>query len=286
MNRFILPALIFFATPLAADPLRVVTDIAPVHSLVSTVMGDLAEPDLLLPQGAEPHDFQLRPSQMRALSQADLVFWVGPDLTPWLERALTGVSPADPVALMDAPGTIVRKTDHALDPHAWLSPENGAVWLGEIAETLAQQDPENADLYRANAAEARARLEQTETEIEAQLAPIRDHGFIVFHDAYGYFTSHFALSPLGAVRESDSAPPSAARMTEINKLLASGKVRCAFAEATEDQDMMRDLVDGTDVGFGVLDPNGASLSPGPNLYFQLLRSQANALSDCLSGTQD
>ena len=67
----------------------------------------------------------------------------------------------------------------------------------DSGKTLAQQDPENADLYRANAAEARARLEQTETEIEAQLAPIRDHGFIVFHDAYGYFTSHFALSPLG-----------------------------------------------------------------------------------------
>ena len=308
MNRFTLPALFLSATPLAADPPRVVTDIAPVHSLVATVMGDLAEPHLLLPQGADPHAFQMRPSQMRALSQADLVFWVGEELTPWLERALTGVSSAYPVALLDVPGTILREADHthgdheaesldkqdhdatkehddhdahAHDPHAWLSPANGAAWLNEIAETLAQHDPENAELYRANAADAQSRLQQVEAEIEALLAPVRDHGYIVFHGAYGYFSDHYDLSSLGAVRESDSAPPSAARLAEISALLSSGKVHCAFVDATEGQDMMRGLVDGTEVGFGVLDPNGASLQSGPDLYFQLLRAQADALAGCL-----
>ena len=64
------------AAPAHAETPRVIADIAPVHSLVAAVMGDVASPDLLLPQRADPHAFQMRPSQMRALSQADLVFWV------------------------------------------------------------------------------------------------------------------------------------------------------------------------------------------------------------------
>ncbi len=309
MNRYTLPLFLLSATPLAAEPPRVVADIAPVHSLVAMVMGDLARPDLLLPQGADPHAFQMRPSQMRALSQSDLVFWVGSDLTPWLERALTGDTTAHTVALLDLPGTHLREADHshdghehddhsdhddhdndedhdghAHDPHAWLSPENGAVWLHEIAETLARHDPGNAGQYRANAADALVRLQQTDIEITALLDPVRERGFIVFHDAYGYFTDHYALSSLGAVRESDSAPPSAARLAEIDELLNNGQVHCVFAEAAEGQDMMRDLVDGTNIGFGVLDPNGSSLTPGPTLYTDLLRGQADAIAECLGDT--
>ncbi|GHE87623.1 zinc ABC transporter substrate-binding protein [Aliiroseovarius zhejiangensis] len=304
MHRFTLPALFLSATPLAADPPRVVTDIAPVHSLVATVMGDLAQPELLLPQGADPHAFQMRPSQMRALSQADLVFWVGAELTPWLERALPGDGTSRTVALLDLPSTHLREASHshdahddhsdhddhekddshdghAHDPHAWLSPENGAVWLTEIAEALAHHDPENAEQYRANAADALARLQQIDTEIATLLDPVRNQGFVVFHDAYGYFTDHYGLSSLGAVRESDSAPPSAARLAEIEELLNNGRVACVFAEAAEGQDMMRDLVDGTDIGFGVLDPNGSNLPPGPNLYTDLLQGQAGAIAECL-----
>ena len=96
------PALTF---PAMAEVPRVVTDIPPVHSLVAQVMGDLGQPDLLLEKGANAHSFQLRPSQAAGLQEAGLVVWIGPEMTPWLDRALAGTSTAKELRLLAAEGT-------------------------------------------------------------------------------------------------------------------------------------------------------------------------------------
>lgn len=75
------------ATSALCEPV-VVTDIPVVHSLAAQVMAGVADPTLLVDKGGDPHNYQLRPSQARALTNADVVFWVGPELTPWLEQAL------------------------------------------------------------------------------------------------------------------------------------------------------------------------------------------------------
>lgn len=79
-----------------ADVPRVITDIAPIHSLTAQVMGDLGQPDVLLPPGADPHDYALRPSDAERLGAADLVIWVGESLTPWLEEPLETLAPQAP----------------------------------------------------------------------------------------------------------------------------------------------------------------------------------------------
>lgn len=94
------------STPAAADAPRVVTDIAPVHSLVAAVMEGVATPDLIVPPTASPHGFSMRPSQAAAIEKANLVFWMGKELTPWLETSLDNLAQgADIVALLDAEGT-------------------------------------------------------------------------------------------------------------------------------------------------------------------------------------
>lgn len=95
--------------PAMAEVPRVVTDIHPVHSLVAQVMGDLGQPELLLDRGASEHNFQLRPSQAAGLAEADLVIWIGPELTPWLDRALSGLGEgSETLALLTVPGTETR----------------------------------------------------------------------------------------------------------------------------------------------------------------------------------
>jgi len=116
------------ALPAMAEVPRVITDIHPVHSLVAQVMGDLGTPELLLEKGASEHDFQLRPSQAAGLADADLVVWIGPELTPWLERALAGLGEgSSQLALIDLPGTETRQfsesgAHHAEDAH---DPDHG-----------------------------------------------------------------------------------------------------------------------------------------------------------------
>jgi len=104
------------ATPIAAKDLNVVTDFAVTHSLVSMVMGDVGKPDLLLDRGGDPHSFQLRPSQARALADANLIFWVGEDLTPWMARALSGIeAQGEVVTLLQANGLHLQKFAHGHD---------------------------------------------------------------------------------------------------------------------------------------------------------------------------
>ena len=111
MRYIISPAIatLAFSLPGLAEVPKVITDIHPVHALVAQVMGDLGTPDLLLERGASEHDFQLRPSQAAALADADLVVWIGPELTPWLDRALDGIGESGAhLGLLAVPGTETR----------------------------------------------------------------------------------------------------------------------------------------------------------------------------------
>jgi zinc transport system substrate-binding protein len=115
------------AVPARAEVPAVVTDIPPVHALVSQVMGDLGTPTLLLTRGASEHDFQLRPSQAAAVAEAGLVVWIGPELTPWLDRALEGLGSGQDLRLLSVPETLVKPysdtgahgghDDHGHDDH-------------------------------------------------------------------------------------------------------------------------------------------------------------------------
>ncbi|WP_317673437.1 zinc ABC transporter substrate-binding protein [Thioclava sp. A2] len=288
------------ALPLAAqaEAPHVVTDLPAVHSLVSQVMGELGAPELLLGAGASAHSYQLRPSQARSLQSADLVFWIGPEMTPWLERTLNSLGEgATQVALIDREGTTLREFaeeedehheedehDHGtIDPHAWLDPTNAQHWLGVIAGALSQQDPENRPTYEVNAQKAAAAIAALDAQLTADLAMAQDTPFIVFHDAYGYFTSHFGLQNAGSVALGDAAAPGVARISALRQTLEDSGAACAFPEAQHDPKQMELLIEGTSVRLGgALDPSGSSLEPGPALYGQLLEKMSETLIACLS----
>lgn len=279
----------------------VVTDIPPVHALVAQVMGDLGEPVLLLTKGASEHDFQLRPSQAQALSDAGLVVWIGPELTPWLDRALAGLGDAPSLPLLDAPETGRRAfsadgahmhDDHDAhseasdaDPHAWLDPANAKIWLDLIAAKLSQLDPANAATYAANAAQAQTRIDALDARIASQLAPVKDRPIVVYHDAYGYFAAHFGLQIVGSVALGDATAPGAAKLAALQQTLSGGQATCLFPEAQHDPALALQLVQGTSLRLGAaLDPVGSTLTPGPDAYDALLSGLATAITDCLTQT--
>ncbi|TCM85821.1 zinc ABC transporter substrate-binding protein [Rhodovulum steppense] len=305
-------ALVLTAAPALAAPPSVMTDIPAVHALTAAVMGDLGTPDILLDKGADPHHFQLRPSQARALSEADLVLWIGPRLTPWLERAIAGVGlSGESVALLDLPGTFRRDFgdkgghdhdhghdhghDHAheaaethdhtgLDPHAWLDPENGRVWTRAIADRLAALDPDNAATYAANAEATLAAIDAAEAETRDLLAPVGDAPIMVFHDAYGYFADHFGITVAGSIALGDAASPGAGRLADLRDQLREGGIACIFPEAQHDPAHVTAIVEGTDTRIGgLLDPSGSTMEFGPGLYPALLTGLARTIADCVAG---
>lgn len=288
------------ATSAAAEVPQVVTDTPVVHSLVASVMGDLGTPGVLLTGGADAHDFQLRPSQRGELGAADVVFWIGPEMTPWLDRALEAAAPGRSVALLQVDGTRLRPFDDAeapgddhedehdhdhgaTDPHAWLDPANAALWLDTIAQTLADMDGEHADTYRANAVAAKAAIAAVVATIEADLAATRRAPVVVSHDALGYFADRFGLTIAERISEGDAATPGAAHLSAIRALLEQGGAACVFPEAGSDPKIIAALAEGTSARIGrPLDPEGRAQEPGPGLYGAVLEGTAAAFRDCLA----
>jgi zinc transport system substrate-binding protein len=275
----------------------VITDIPAVESLTAQVMGDLGQPTLLLDRGADAHSFQLRPSQTRELAEADLVIWIGPGMTPWLDRALTGLAPdASQLRLLDAPGTIHRSFEEAgdhghghdhdhdhgpTDPHAWLSPANAQTWLALIAAELARLDPANAAAYQQNATRAAADIAVLDAKLQATLAPVTDIPFVVFHDAYGYFADHYGLTIAGTVALGDAAAPGAAHLAALRDRMAGAA--CIFPEAQHDPKLVETLAADTGIRLGgALDPEGATQPPGPQAYGAILSGLAQTITECLS----
>ncbi|SFM43692.1 zinc transport system substrate-binding protein [Ectothiorhodospira mobilis] len=291
----------------AAAP-QVVTSIAPIHNLVHGVMEGVAEPVRLVPPGASPHTYRLRPSDMRRLHEADVVVWIGPEMETFLVRPLA-TAPQDlvRVSLMEDADLIVHPRregglwehrahgdgdarghddpghDHRdVDTHVWLSPENAARITRHVAAVLARTDPDNAQRYRANRERILAELQALDAQIAKRLAPVRERPFIVFHDAYQYFERHYDLHPAGSITLDPSRSVGARRIHEIRERIRGAGALCVFVEPQFEPDLVHTLVEGTDARTGVLDPLGAELPPGVESYYRLLRDLADHLVDCLS----
>ena len=155
------------------------------------------------------------------------------------------------------------------------------IWLPEIARQLADADPENAATYRANSEAAMARIATLQTEISGRLDGLAA-GYVVYHDAYGYFTDRFDLPAAGAITDGDATPPGARRLAELQATGKEQNVRCLFTEPQFDRRSAERLAETLGAKIGVLDPVGSTLEPGPALYTDLLSGLATGLAKCLA----
>ena len=300
------------STSVMADVPNVAADIAPVHSLVSRVMDGVGEPKLVIQSGASPHGYRLRPSEAKALQDSNLIFWMGEELTPWLDGAIdTLASNASVTSLLDQEGVVLHEfregalfeahdhsahddhddhkdhddhDDHghsAHDPHAWLSPENAKLWLNIIASKLSVADPENAATYFTNAAAGQAEIEEMISEVSATLKPVKDGKFVVFHDAYQYFENDFDFYASGAISLSDASDPSPARIAKVQRRIRDEGIQCVLAEPQFKQGLVATVMEGSEATASVIDPLGADIKPGPKLYTHLIKNMAKTLRDCL-----
>ena len=308
---------------MADEDLRVVASIKPVHSLVSAVMAGVGEPHLVIRGSASPHTFTLRPSDAEALEDAHIIFMIGDTMETAFAgpvEALAG--DARVVRLADTPGLVLRPIregrafeehdhdshghagmddhgDHGhghahgghdgdgpFDMHVWLDPINGWTMARAIAGTLAEIDPANAATYQANVDGLLQRLERLTGEIAQAAAPARGVPFIVFHDGYRYFEDRFGLTAAGSVVVSPERPPGARRISELRDKVERLGVVCVFDEPQFDKRLVRTVTEGSDVKAATVDPLGATIEDGPELYFTLLNNMATSFADCLAPDEE
>ena len=170
-----------------------------------------------------------------------------------------------------------------VDPHVWLDPENARAMARVITEELVEHDPDNKAAYEANLAALNARLDSETAEIRDMLAPVKDKGFIVFHDAYQYFEKRFGLAAAGSITVSPEVIPGAERVSAIKAKIGELGATCVFAEPQFEPKLIAVVTEGTNARTGTLDPLGAALPAGPDQYFGLMNDLATSLKDCLAG---
>ena len=308
MKRVIIAGAIFSLTNIsfAMADIKVVTSIKPVHSLVSGVMVGVGVPSLIIDGAGSPHTYSLKPSQAKQLQDAKLVFWMGDELETFLEGPIENIAQnATAIKLIDTRGLKKIKfreggifdenghddhdekdhekhDDHGhgeFDPHVWLDTVNAKAIVHEIEEALVKADPEHASIYEANAHKMMEKLDTLTAELREELEPVHEKGFIVFHDAYQYFEQRFDLAAIGSITVSPEAMPGAERVSELREKILELNATCVFSEPQFEPKLVETLVEGTGARTGVLDPLGATLAKGPDLYFQLIRNMASSLKN-------
>ena len=171
------------------------------------------------------------------------------------------------------------------DLHIWLDPENSEAMAHMIADTLSETDVANAERYEDNAHELIHRIEDLTAEIASIVAPVRGRPFIVFHDGYRYFEDRFGLNAAGSAVVSPERSPGVRRIRELRKKVNDLGVVCVIDEPQFDRRLVNTVIEGTDVRSGTVDPMGAAIENGPDLYFTLLRSMAAVFKDCLAPSE-
>ena len=311
-------SLLLASTQLHAD--TVIASVKPLTLIASELLADVTQVDTLLPDGASPHDFALRPSDRKRLNNADLLIWVGPEIEPYLEQVIKA-SKVEHMAMLnvqaghdegehDHEENHEEHKDHDHDKahhkdhddhesheshghdeheghdhaglHPWLDIEAVEHFTEELSVELQQHFPKQASTIKENEAAFLASLEQFESKEKAQLEPVHENRFLVFHDAYDGFVNHFDLNQVGYFTVSPELKPGAKHLAELREKLEHSGVSCVFKEPQFRPALIDSITRGFDVHVGELDPLAGDVTLAQGAYVNFMQGLVDEFTECLA----
>ena len=303
MSRLFSIFVAFIATFLLIGPaqaeVKVLTSIKPLQLIAAAVQDGVAIPEVLLPPGASPHNYALRPSDVRKVQSVDLLYWIGPDMEGFLPRVLNGRT-LPSVAVQQLPGLKLRhfaednhshaeeadEHDHdhrpgSLDAHLWLSPINARVIATKMATDLSAVDPANAARYQSNLKTFDERLDALDLRLKKRLAGIEGKPYFVFHEAFDYFEDAYGLKHAGVFSVAAEVQPGAQHVAAMRTRLQEVGKTCVFSEPPLRPRLAETLVAGLPVKLAELDALGGYTPATAQGYEQVLEKLGNDLAGCL-----
>ena len=279
---------------------KVIASIKPLHSLVSYVIDGVGTPGILVDGSSSPHTFQLKPSHATMLQEADIIFWIGEDLESFLETPLKSIAKnSRHITLMESDEIELLKfreknifgdhdehDDHdehghahgEYDIHFWLDPEIAKTIVKIVTRELSEIDPANSSAYNSNSAKALKEIDQLINDVKSKIN--RDAKYVVFHDAYQYFEKRFGVEVIGALTVNPEVLPGAKQLAEIREVIEHENVNCLFSEPQFNPSIAETIARDTGVKAAIIDPLGAELDPGKDLYFDLIGDIASSFKSC------
>ena len=294
-----------FTLPAQAN---VVASLKPVGFIAAAIADGVTPVDVLLPDGASEHDYSLRPSDAKRLKNADLVVWVGPEMEAFMAKSASELPAQKNLAMVNIDGVkpllisgAEEEEEHAAEKsedqdaeahhhhhgefnmHLWLSPDIARKTAVAIHGKLLELMPQDKAKLDANLQQFEVVLADTDKRVSAQLAPVRNKGYFVFHDAYTYFEKHYGLSPTGHFTVNPEIQPGAQRLHQIRTQLVEQKAVCVFAEPQFRPAVIDAVSRGTQVRKGTLDPLGTDISLAKDSYVKFLSQLSSQYESCLNG---
>ncbi|WP_337036340.1 zinc ABC transporter substrate-binding protein ZnuA [Pantoea agglomerans] len=287
---------------------NVVASLKPVGFIAAAIADGVTPVDVLLPDGASEHDYSLRPSDAKRLKNADLVVWVGPEMEAFMAKSAAELPAQKNLAMVNIDGvkpllisggededehTAEKSEEQDADAHhhhhgefnmhLWLSPEIARKTAVAIHGKLLELMPQDKAKLDANLQQFEVALADTDKRVSAQLAPVRNKGYFVFHDAYTYFEKQYGLSPTGHFTVNPEIQPGAQRLHQIRTQLVEQKAVCVFAEPQFRPAVIDAVARGTQVRKGTLDPLGTDISLAKDSYVKFLSQLSSQYESCLNG---
>jgi zinc transport system substrate-binding protein len=246
----------------SATTASVVAGFYPLEWAAKTVGGDRVTVTSLTAPGAEPHDLELTPQQVAAVSDADLVLYIG-EFQPALDDAIAQ-SPGAAVDVAAGLETLAPEEhsdeEHAgeaeasYDPHVWLDPTNMAAIVATVAQRLSSLDPAGASTYAANASALQDRLTALDEQWEAGTATCTSRDLVVSHEAFGYLAERYGFTQVGISGLSPDPEPSPAKIAEVADFVRANDVSTVYYETLVDPKVAETVAQETGATTAVLDP--------------------------------
>ena len=272
----LITALLVVSLPVRA--LEVLTTIKPLGFIAAAITDGVSEPKVLLPTGASPHDFALRPSDIRSINPHVLTL-----------TKVQGMPLFDYSKQAEHEEHADEDHDHdgheghhheGVDPHIWLGPTQALVIAQALSESLSAQDPANAARYGANLKAFEAKVEAKDKLIAGQMQAVNQKGYFVFHEAYGYWERHYGMSSKGHFTVSPERRPGAKTLVEIRKALEEKQASCIYAEPQFSPAVIESVARNTGAKVLLLDEVGEQVPLGPDGYPQFMQQLADAFAEC------
>ncbi|NUF28036.1 zinc ABC transporter substrate-binding protein ZnuA [Gilliamella bombicola] len=282
---------------------KIISSVKPIGFITEAIASGVSDTDILLPDGASPHTYSLKPSDLAKLKSAELVVWVGEDMETFMPTILKSIDKQKQIELMAIPeiNALLRTShddedednhshdesvqDHhqhgEYDEHIWLSPEIAKIVAQSIHDKLIKLYPNKSALIDENLNKFNIKLAETEQNIAKKLITVQNRGYFVFHDAYGYFEARFGLKKLGSFTINPAVQPGVQKVYSIQQKLKEHQAVCVFREPQFSPAVIEKLVDGTDVRIGELNPLGTGIALSKDAYSQFLLKLTQQLLDCL-----
>lgn len=278
------------------EPVTVVTSIRPVQWIVQALLPPDIDVVALLPPGQSMHEYTLRPADMVRIQQSSLLVWTGPGMEPWLAQIASRLPSERVLAILPASetdehghSTVLRERVSAAlaaDAHFWLDPMEMVGVTDWIASGLAKALPAQADGIRQRLPGVQQAMQQLDNRANQVLAPVRQRGFVVYHDSYGRLVSRYRLNQLAAVWHHEALPAGVKERAALLSVLRSGQVSCVFHEPEYGEEAVTGWLSSaaTGVRVQVLDPLGGRVTgSGLEAYTQFFETMVHAMAACLSG---